>query len=118
MRANPQRFSFNKIFSAYFNAAERRLIVRSVIIGALVWAVVFALRAVINWSFYGIVQWVEAGPSLWLMLVPLAAGALGMAFFSHYHTSTVQSLQGGDLLLLLGEDHLLDQFAADAMEIT
>jgi hypothetical protein len=77
MRANPQRFSFNKIFSAYFNAAERRLIVRSVIIGAL-----------------------------------------GMAFFSHYHTSTVQSLQGGDLLLLLGEDHLLDQFAADAMEIT
>jgi chloride channel protein, CIC family len=90
MRANPQRFRFNKIFSAYFNAAERRLIVRSVIIGVLVWAVVFALRAAVNWSFYGIVQWVEAGPSLWLMLAPLAAGALSMAFFSHYHTSTVQ----------------------------
>jgi phosphate/sulfate permease len=157
MRANPQRFRFNKIFSAYFNAAERRLIVRSVIIGVLVWAVVFALKAAVNWSFYGIVQWVEAGPSLWLMLAPLAAGALAMAFFSHYHTSTVQyrdnegniqrlrdvdgdgleraialfytsepalnpkvdrPLRAGDMLLLLGEDHLLDQFAADAMEIT
>jgi chloride channel protein, CIC family len=84
-----RRLPFKRIFSAYFNATERRLVTRSIVIGALVWIIVLALKSAAQWTFYSVVDWVDAGPSPWMILLPLSVGALIMTFFSRFRTSTV-----------------------------
>lgn len=84
-----RQLPLNRIFSAYFNASERRLVTRSIVIGALVWLIVVLLRLCVTWTFETVIAWIEAGPSPWLILIPLIGGALIMTFFSGFRTSTV-----------------------------
>jgi hypothetical protein len=84
-----RRLPFKRIFSAYFDATERRLVTRSIVIGALVWIIVLALKNSVQWTFYAVVERVDAGPSPWMILAPLGIGALIMTFFSRFRTSKV-----------------------------
>jgi chloride channel protein, CIC family len=84
-----RRLPFKRIFSAYFDATERRLVTRSIVIGALVWIIVLALKNAVQWTFHNVVEWVDAGPSPWMILLPMGIGALIMTFFSRFRTSTV-----------------------------
>lgn len=73
----------------YFNEEERRLVTRSLIIGVVVWAVVFLVRTAVLASLDSLLAWIEAGPSLWLVLVPLLLGALGVAALSRYRYTLI-----------------------------
>ncbi|MCB0116147.1 MAG: chloride channel protein, partial [Caldilineaceae bacterium] len=104
------RLSFHQIFSAYFDASERRLVARSIVIGALVWLVVIALKISVTWTFETVAAWVDAGPSPWLIGVPLAIGALIMTFFSGFRTSTVHFRESN------GHLHPLRDVEGDGLE--
>jgi CIC family chloride channel protein len=89
-----RHLSFNQIFSAYFDATERRLVARSIVIGALVWGVVLALISLVHWTFAEVIHWVDGSGSPWLIFIPLVVGALLMTFFSRYHISTLYYRDG------------------------
>lgn len=108
--ASLRRLSFHSIFSAYFDATERRLVARSIVIGALVWLIVVCLKVAVTWSFETVVAWVEAGPSPWLIVVPLTVGALIMTFFSSFRTSTVHYRESN------GHIHRLRDVEGDGLE--
>lgn len=75
--------------ASYFNDEERRLILQSVVIGVLVWAAVFSLKAGVHWLFDAVVGWLEAAPSLLFVFAPLLIGATIVAAISRYHAQTI-----------------------------
>ncbi len=74
---------------SYFDAQERRLVFQSLVIGVVVWAIVFALKNAVHWVFETMLHWVEHSPSLLLVFVPLLLGAAIMAAFATYKNHTV-----------------------------
>lgn len=71
------------------DAEERRLVLRSAVIGVVVWALVFALARSVHFVFETIVHVVEGSPTPALVLIPLVVGSLIMAAFARFRTSAV-----------------------------
>ena len=63
---------------------ERRLVARALVIGAIVWLIVFTLKEAVHWLFHTVIATVEAGPTPLLILLPLAAGALIVSIMVHF----------------------------------
>ncbi len=73
----------------YFDEQEQRLVVRAVVIGVVVWAFVFALRASVHWLFEQVIHLVNASPSLLFILIPLFLGAIFVAWLAKNSASVV-----------------------------
>ncbi len=80
----------------YFDQEERRLVVRAIVVGAVVWAMVYALKFVVHEVAEFVLTWVEAGPSPVLLFIPLIVGALIVAAFSLYRASHVYYRDNSD----------------------
>lgn len=73
----------------YFDAEERRMVARAIVIGVVVWAVVFTLRIAVKQLFQLNMDLVLASPSVFFVLVPLLIGAAIMAWLATWHATTV-----------------------------
>ncbi|MEM7798874.1 MAG: chloride channel protein [Chloroflexota bacterium] len=74
-----------RLFSSYFDAQERRLVFQSIIVGVVVWLVVFTLKTAVHDLSHFVLRFIEEQPYYFiLLLVPgsLAAGALIVALIA------------------------------------
>ena len=72
----------------YFDEEERRLVLQSVIIGVVVWAIVFLLKTLVHWAFETTLHWLE-GVHLLFVFVPLLLGALVTAVIIQFRPTTL-----------------------------
>ena len=82
-------FDFLRNLPDYFDEEERRLVVRSIVIGVVVWAIVYALRTAVHWTFHQTLHWLEHSPSPLFTFIPLLGAALFVAAISQYRASIV-----------------------------
>jgi hypothetical protein len=54
---------------------ERRLLIVSLIVGAVVWPVVYTLKELVHWLFHEILHLIEESPTPLVIFVPLLIGA-------------------------------------------
>lgn len=94
----------------YFDEQEQRLVVRAVVIGIVVWAFVFALRASVHWLFEEVIHLVEASPSLLFIFIPLILGAVVVAWMAK-NTASVVHYRDND-----GHVHSLLDIEGDGLE--
>lgn len=73
----------------YFNEEERQLVVQSLVIGVVVWAVVFGLKTAVYQLFAAILSWIEIAPTPLLILVPLLVGALFVAALTQFRPTVL-----------------------------
>ena len=73
----------------YFDEEEQRLALQSIIIGVVVWAIVFSLKTAVHWLFETVLHLLEEGPSPWLLFFPLLIGALIVAWLARLRPSTL-----------------------------
>ncbi len=72
----------------YFDQDERRLVVQSIIIGVVVWAAVFSLKAAVHWAFHETLHWLEH-VNLLFVFIPLLVGALITAVIIQIRPTTL-----------------------------
>lgn len=94
----------------YFDRIERRWIFQSIVIGFVVWVVVFALKWLVHGTFDAVLAWVESAPSELLVLIPLALGALIVALLTQLRASTLYYQDSG------GRLHPLNDVEGDGLE--
>lgn len=94
----------------YFDREERRLVVQSVIIGVVVWAIVYGLKTAVHELFHITLHWIEAAPTPLVLLIPLLMGALIVAAISQYRATTVHYRDGD------GRIHELNDVEGDGLE--
>ncbi len=92
-----------------FDANERRQVVQAIVIGAVVWAIVFALKTSVHWAFHELVHWLDHAP-VWWMFGPLIVGAMITTFFVHWRSSTVHYRADDDHI------HELNDVEGDGLE--
>lgn len=73
----------------YFDEEERRLVFQSVVIGVVVWAVVFTLKTAVHFLFESLIHWLEEAPSVFLVLIPLFVGSIITAAIVQYRATTL-----------------------------
>jgi CIC family chloride channel protein len=73
----------------YFDEEERRLVFQSVVIGIVVWAVVFTLKSAVHFLFETLIHWLEEAPTVFLVFVPLLIGAIITAVIVNYRATTI-----------------------------
>lgn len=79
------------VMSPYrFDRDEQRLVVRSVIIGAVVWGPVYLLRVAVHWLFDLNLEWLESLPSVAFVFLPLLIGAVIVVLFVRYKSTTIE----------------------------
>jgi CIC family chloride channel protein len=96
-----------------FDREERRLVFQSVMIGVVVWLIVFLLREAVHWLFHTNLHWLETidhGPTLLLVLLPLLAGALVVAGLSRIRPSIIHYRDAD------GKIHELNDLEGDGLE--
>lgn len=74
---------------ASFNEQERRLTLQAVVIGAIVWTVVFTLKGAVHWSFDATLRWIENASTPLALFAPLLLGAPIAVVFNQYLHGTV-----------------------------
>ena len=97
----------------YFDANERRLVIRSIVIGAAVWAIVYALKTAVHWLEHEVLHLLETQPILIaapLLLLLLGGGALIVARLAT-HRAHVVHYRDGD-----GHLHQLIDVEGDGLE--
>ena len=94
----------------YFDEEEQRLAVQSVIIGVVVWAIVYSLKTSVHWMFETILHFVEEGPSPWLLFIPLLLGSLVVAWLARVRPSTLYYRDKDDHI------HELNDVEGDGLE--
>ncbi|MCA9872660.1 MAG: chloride channel protein [Anaerolineales bacterium] len=99
-----------RTLASYINEEERRLVIQSVVIGVVVWAFVIALKEGVHWLFHTTIHWLEEGPSLLLVFVPLLIGAAIVAAISRYHAQTIHYRDSE------GHVHQLNDVEGDGLE--
>lgn len=72
-----------------FDRDERRLVFQSVVIGIVVWAIVFALKSSVHFVFHELIHWLEHASTPFLLFVPLLVGALLVATIVRYRSTTL-----------------------------
>ena len=73
----------------YISNEERRLILQSILIGIVVWAVVYPLKLLVHELSHATIHWLEHAPTLLLVFVPLCLGAVIVGAISLYKASTI-----------------------------
>jgi len=97
----------------YFDKEERRLVFQSIVIGVVVWAIVFALRHSVEWLFHFTLSYLEeleTGIMLLLVLVPLLAGAALVAAITQYRAAVIHYRDSD------GRIHELNDVEGDGLE--
>lgn len=94
----------------YFDEEEQRLAVQSIIIGVVVWAIVFSLKTAVHWLFETVLHFIENGPSPWLLFLPLLLGALIVAWLAKLRPSTLYYRDKADHI------HELNDVEGDGLE--
>ncbi len=94
----------------YFDPQERRLVFQSIVIGVVVWAVVYALKIAVHDVFGRVLHWLEHGPSEALLFVPLVVGALLVALIARMGASVVHYRDKD------GQLHELNDVEGDGLE--
>lgn len=74
-----KRLNIVRNFSKYLDEEEQQLVVQSVIIGVVVWAVVQALKTSVHWLFETNMHWIENVGTPVALFVPLLLGAVIVA---------------------------------------
>ncbi|NJN55224.1 MAG: hypothetical protein HC804_10970 [Anaerolineae bacterium] len=75
-----------------FDDEERRLVVQSVVIGVVIWAIVYPLKVGVHWLFHWTLHSLESlghGPQQLLVLLPLLVGALIVALIARTRASLI-----------------------------
>ncbi|MCB0006575.1 MAG: chloride channel protein [Anaerolineales bacterium] len=67
-----------------FTPQEQRLVVKSFVVGVVVWIIVYTLRETVHWLFHELIVVLEEGPSPFLVFVPLFLGAAFVAYLVKY----------------------------------
>ncbi|MFO7684034.1 MAG: chloride channel protein [Chloroflexota bacterium] len=73
----------------HVSSEEQRLVVQSVIIGVIVWAVVYPLKIAVHDLSHATLHWLENAPTLLFVFIPLCLGALIVAAISLYKAATI-----------------------------
>ncbi len=97
----------------YFDEEERRLVFQSVVIGVVVWTVVFTLRLAVEWLFHltlAYLENLETGPMLLFVLLPLLAGAALVAAVARYRPAVIHYRDSN------GRIHELNDVEGDGLE--
>ena len=94
----------------YFNEDERRIVVQSIVIGVVVWAVVYTLKELVHRLFHLTLHWLENGSSLLLVFVPLLIGALIVTIIAGHRAATIHYRDAD------GRIHELNDVEGDGLE--
>ena len=73
----------------YFDATERRLVIQSIIVGAVVWVYVFTLKQLVHRMFEWVIRPEELGFSNSFLFFPMLLGALVVAWITGFRSSSV-----------------------------
>lgn len=82
-----KRLNIVRNLPKYLNEEEQRLAVQSIIIGVVVWAIVFSLKTAVQWLFEMVLFLLQNSP--WLLFLPLLSGALVVAWLARLRPSAL-----------------------------
>jgi CIC family chloride channel protein len=68
---------------------QRQLAGQAIVIGGVVWIAVFALKESVHWLFHRVLHWIESAPSLWMLFIPLAIGALIVGLIAQFRSEII-----------------------------
>lgn len=93
-----------------FDKEDSRLVIQSLIIGAVVWGPVYFLKLAIDETYATMIRWLEEMPSIFFVLLPLSIGAMIVYVISHYRGSQILYHESN------GEVHALADVEGDGLE--
>ncbi len=99
-------------FPSQFDRREQHLVVASIVIGAVVWAVVFALKWLVHELFALVLEWVELTPLQLAIFIPLVIGSLITIALATWRASNVYYRDES------GHVHALNDVVGDGLERT
>ena len=68
---------------------QRQLAGQAIVIGGVVWMAVFTLKEAVHWLFHQVLHWIENAPSLWMLFIPLAIGALIVGLIAQFRSEII-----------------------------
>jgi CIC family chloride channel protein len=68
---------------------QRILTFQAIIIGAVVWVAVFALKESVHWLFHEVLHWIEHAPTPLVLFIPLLIGALIVGVIAQFRASVI-----------------------------
>ena len=68
---------------------QRQLAGQAIVIGVVVWIAIFALKESVHWLFHQVLHWIENAPSLWMLFIPLAIGALVVGLIAQFRSEII-----------------------------
>lgn len=95
---------------SHFDPHEQRLVFQAIVVGIVVWATVYPLKIIVSQGFGGLVSIFEHIPYVFLILIPLALGAILVNIISSYR-ATFLPYEDDD-----GNIHLLNAVEGDGLE--
>lgn len=99
-------------FPSQFDRREQRLVITAIVVGAVVWPVVFALKTLVHVTFEHVLAWVETTPSPLFILLPLVLGSLITTLIAGWNASSVYYRDKD------GHIHALNDVEGDGLERT
>lgn len=99
-------------FPSQFDRREQRLVVTAIVVGVVVWPVVFALKTLVHFTFEHVIAWVEATPSPFFIVLPLVLGSLITTLIAAWNASSVYYRDKD------GHVHALNDVEGDGLERT
>lgn len=84
----------NTIRGLRIGKEQRQLAGQAVIIGVVVWAVIFALKELVHWLFHEVLHWIEHAPTPLVLFIPLAIGALIVAVVAQFRSEVIKYRDG------------------------
>ncbi len=100
------------LFPHHFDRREQHLVIASVVVGAVVWAVVHALKLSVHFVFEHVLDWTQQAATPLVILLPLVAGSLVTAFLASWRASNVYYRDEN------GRVHALNDIVGDGLERT
>lgn len=100
------------LFPHHFDRREQHLVIASVVVGAVVWAVVHALKLSVHFVFERVLDWTQQAATPLVILLPLVAGSLVTAFLASWRASNVYYRDES------GRVHALNDIVGDGLERT
>lgn len=76
-------------FWSYFDEEERRLVIQSVIIGAVVWVFIYGLKTAVHAVLEANLHLLEQASTYWVVFIPLIGGAILTAGVTYYRFTTI-----------------------------
>lgn len=95
---------------AHFDVTDRRLVVQSVVIGAVVWGPVFLLKRIVHDTFALTLSVVDRVPSPLVLLLPLWLGAVVVALIASYRRRQIIHYESDGIV------HELSDVEGDGLE--